>query len=93
MIIGGVIALCIIILILAFLFPRLSRGTRSTGPRRSFGLGSRGASKAPGQARPLVQQAVQHVVQGGLQERQRRPQGPVEDAVLIPRNLGLPHRG
>jgi hypothetical protein len=47
MIIGGVIALCIILLILAFLFPRLSRGPEH-GTERAFGLGSRGASKAPG---------------------------------------------
>jgi Family of unknown function (DUF6411) len=47
MIIGGVIALCIILLILAFLLPRLSRGPEH-GTERVIGLGGRGASKAPG---------------------------------------------
>ena len=47
MVIGGVIALCIIILILAFLFPRFSRHPQH-GSQKAIGLGSRGASKAPG---------------------------------------------
>jgi hypothetical protein len=47
MIIGGVIAFCILILILAFLAPRLSRGPERGG-ERVLGFGSRGASKAPG---------------------------------------------
>ena len=47
MIIAGVIALCIIILILAFLAPRLSRHPQH-GSQKVIGLGGRGASKAPG---------------------------------------------
>jgi Family of unknown function (DUF6411) len=47
MIIGAVIAFCILILILAFLAPRLSRGPERGG-QKVLGLGSRGASKAPG---------------------------------------------
>jgi Family of unknown function (DUF6411) len=47
MIIGGVIALCVIILILAFLFPRLSRHPQS-GSQRAIGTGGRAAGKAPG---------------------------------------------
>ena len=47
MIIGGVIALCIVLLILAFLFPRLSRHPEH-GSERVIGAGGRGASKAPG---------------------------------------------
>jgi hypothetical protein len=47
MIIGGVIAFCILILILAFLAPRLSRGPERGG-QQVLGVGSRGASKAPG---------------------------------------------
>ncbi len=47
MIIGAVIAFCILILILAFLAPRLSRGPERGG-EKVLGLGSRGASKAPG---------------------------------------------
>jgi len=47
MVIGGVIAFCILILILAFLAPRLSRGPERGG-QKVLGLGSRGAGKAPG---------------------------------------------
>jgi len=47
MLIAGVIALCVVILILAFLFPRLSHHPER-GSHKVFGLGSRGASKAPG---------------------------------------------
>jgi len=47
MIIGGVIAFCILILILAFIAPRLSRGPERGG-ERVLGLGIRGGSKAPG---------------------------------------------
>jgi Family of unknown function (DUF6411) len=47
MIIAGVIALCIVILILAFLAPRLSQHPQR-GSQKVIGLGSRGASKAPG---------------------------------------------
>jgi hypothetical protein len=47
MVIGGVIALCIILLILAFLFPRMSRHPER-GSERVAGAGGRIAGKAPG---------------------------------------------
>ena len=47
MVIGAVIAFCILILILAFLAPRLSRHPERGG-QKVLGTGSRGASKAPG---------------------------------------------
>ena len=47
MLIAGVIALCVLILILAFLFPRLSQHPQR-GSQKAIGLGGRGASKAPG---------------------------------------------
>jgi uncharacterized protein DUF6411 len=47
MLIAGVIAFCILILILAFLFPRLSRGPERAG-EGVLSAGGRGASKAPG---------------------------------------------
>jgi len=47
MIIGGVIALCIVLLILGFLFPRFSRHPEH-GSERAAGMGGRAASKAPG---------------------------------------------
>jgi hypothetical protein len=47
MLIGGIIALCIILLILAFLFPRLSRHPEH-GSEKALGLGGRAAGEAPG---------------------------------------------
>ena len=47
MLIGAVIAVCILLLVLSFLFPRLSRGPER-GTERAFGAGGRAAGKAPG---------------------------------------------
>jgi hypothetical protein len=46
-IIAGVIVFCILVLVLAFLAPRLSRPVQNTGDK-TLGVGQRGASKAPG---------------------------------------------
>ena len=47
MIIAGVIAFCILLLVLAFVFPKLSRHPERGG-QTVLSAGSRGASKAPG---------------------------------------------
>jgi hypothetical protein len=47
MLIAGIIAFCILIAVLAFLAPRLSRGPQHGG-QSVLSLGGRGASKAPG---------------------------------------------
>ena len=47
LIIGAVIVICIILLILAFLAPRLSRGPQR-GVNKTFGTGGNVAGKAPG---------------------------------------------
>lgn len=47
MVIAGVLALCVVLAILAFLAPRLSRHPQNAATRTA-GLGGRGASKAPG---------------------------------------------
>jgi hypothetical protein len=47
MTIAAVIAFCIVLLILAFVAPRLSRGPERGG-QKVLSLGSRGAGKAPG---------------------------------------------
>ena len=75
MLIAGVIVFCVLLLILAFLFPRLSRHPERGG-QKVMGTGSRGASKAPGQLGQLALEAVQLVEQGHLEERQRRPARP-----------------
>jgi uncharacterized protein DUF6411 len=47
MLIAAVIVFCIVLLILAFLAPRLSRHPERGG-QKVLGFGSRGAGKAPG---------------------------------------------
>jgi Family of unknown function (DUF6411) len=47
MLIAGVIGLCVVLLVLAFLLPRLSRGPQR-GVDNAIGLGQRGAGRAPG---------------------------------------------
>ena len=47
MTIAAVVAFCIVLLILAFLAPRLSRHPERGG-QKVLGVGSRGAGKAPG---------------------------------------------
>ena len=47
MVIGAVIAFCVLLLILAFLFPRLSRYPERGG-EKAAGTGGRVAGKAPG---------------------------------------------
>ena len=47
MIIGGIVAICILLLFLAFVAPRLSRYPQQ-GVDKSLGAGSRNASKLPG---------------------------------------------
>jgi hypothetical protein len=79
MIIGGVIAFCILILILAFLAPRLSRGPERGG-EKVLGLGSRGAGKAPGKlgrwfSKPFQtsQKAVSKSGRAGRRGRSKMP--------------------
>ena len=54
MIIAGVVAFCLVLLVLAFLLPRLSRHPERGG-QKVLGLGSRGVGKAPGPLGRLLQ--------------------------------------
>ncbi|WP_055696086.1 DUF6411 family protein [Streptomyces prasinopilosus] len=47
MVIVGIVALCVVLALLAFLVPRLSHGPER-GTQRALGLGSRAGGKAPG---------------------------------------------
>ncbi|MER6348739.1 DUF6411 family protein [Streptomyces sp. NPDC001595] len=47
MMIAGIIVLCVVLALLAFLLPRLSRHPQN-GAQRTLGAGSRAGSKAPG---------------------------------------------
>ena len=59
MVIGGIIAFCILLAILAFLLPRLSRHPER-GSQKALGAGSRGASKAPGGLGRWLSKPFQH---------------------------------
>ena len=54
MVIGVVIGVCVLLLILAFLVPRLSRGPQR-GVDRTLGVGQRAGGKAPGPIGRLLQ--------------------------------------
>lgn len=47
MVIAGIVVVCLLLLVGAFLFPRLSKGPENGG-KAVMGVGSEGASKAPG---------------------------------------------
>jgi hypothetical protein len=47
MVVAGVIVFCILVLVLAFLAPRLSRPVQGAGDR-TLGVGQRAGGKAPG---------------------------------------------
>ncbi|MFF3203882.1 MULTISPECIES: DUF6411 family protein [unclassified Streptomyces] len=58
MIIVGVIAFCVVLAVLAFVVPRLSRHPQN-GAQRTLGLGSRAGSKAPGPLGRLLSKPFQ----------------------------------
>jgi hypothetical protein len=47
MVVGAVVAFCVLILVLAFLVPRLSRPVQNAGDR-TLGVGQRAGGSAPG---------------------------------------------
>jgi hypothetical protein len=79
MLIAAVIALCILLAILAFLAPRLSRGPQRAADK-TFGAGARGASHAPGKlgrwlAKPFTksQRAADKSAAAGRKGRAKLP--------------------
>ncbi|HET6830032.1 MAG TPA: DUF6411 family protein [Solirubrobacterales bacterium] len=54
MVIGAIIAVCIILAILAFVLPKLSQGPQR-GVDKTLGVGQRGGGKAPGPLGRLLQ--------------------------------------
>ena len=79
MIIGIVIGFCVLLLIVAFLFPRLSRHPERGG-QRVIGAGSRGAGKAPGRLGRWLQkpftQSSKAVSKSGRVGRRGRTKAP-----------------
>ena len=58
MVIGAVIAICVLLLVLAFLLPRLSRHPQR-GVSKVFGQGARAGGKAPGPLGRLLSKPFQ----------------------------------
>jgi hypothetical protein len=58
MLIAGIIALCVVLLVLAFLLPRLSSYPQA-GVNKTLGAGQRGASHAPGKLGRWLQKPFQ----------------------------------
>ena len=54
MVVGIIVGVCVLLLILAFLVPRLSRGPQK-GVDRTLGVGQRAGGKAPGPLGRLLQ--------------------------------------
>ncbi len=57
MTLGIIIAVCVILLVLGFLVPRLSRGPQR-GVDRTLGVGQRAGGKAPGPIGRLLSKSV-----------------------------------
>ena len=81
MTIAVIVAVCIILLVLAFLLPRASWRPQK-GVDKTLGTGQGAASKLPGKAGELAAEAVRVLAQGDQQERREGPRGPREDARL-----------
>jgi hypothetical protein len=79
MIIAAVAGFCVLILILAFLVPRLSRHPERGG-QRVLGMGGRSASKAPGKlgrfARKPFDSSQKAVAKSGQTGRKGRSKAP-----------------
>jgi hypothetical protein len=80
MTIALVVAFCVLLLILAFLAPRLSRHPERGG-QRALGAGSRGAGKAPGRLgrwlRKPFQTSQKAVAKSGSAGRRGRGKMPI----------------
>ncbi|MBA2420357.1 MAG: hypothetical protein H0V57_04425 [Thermoleophilaceae bacterium] len=79
MLVGVIIVVCILLLILAFLVPRLSRGPQR-GVDKTLGVGQRAGGKAPGPLGKLLskpfassRKATNKSAQGGRKARGKSP--------------------
>lgn len=80
MLIAAIVGFCILLLVLAFLFPRLSRHPERGG-QRALGLGQRAGSSAPGKlgdwlAKPFAK-AGRAVSKSGSTGRRGRSKLPI----------------
>ncbi len=77
MLIAGVAGFCVLILILAFLVPRLSRHPERGG-QKVLGIGGRGAGKAPGPLGRFARKPFDSSQKAVSKSGADRPQGPVQ---------------
>ena len=79
MLIAGLIAFCLVLLVLAFLAPRLSRYFQEAG-EKPLGLGQRAGSKAPGKLGRWLQKPFQNsrkaILMSGAKGREGRAKTP-----------------
>jgi Family of unknown function (DUF6411) len=79
MTIAIVIGICVVVLILAFVLPRLSRPVEH-GAKKPFGIGQRAGSKAPGKAGQVAQKpfssAKKAIGKSGSKGREGRAKAP-----------------
>jgi hypothetical protein len=79
MTIAIVVGICVVILILAFLLPRLSRPAER-GAKAPFGIGQRAGAKAPGKAGRIAQKpfssAKKAIGKSGSKGREGRAKAP-----------------
>ena len=79
MVIAAVIGICVLILVIAFVVPRLSHHAERGG-KKPFGLGSRAGSKAPGKAGELASKpfhkAQEAIGKSGSKGREGRSKAP-----------------
>src|SRR5215212_3980190 len=80
MTIAVIAAVCVLLLVLGFLVPRLSRGPQK-GVDKTLTAGQSAGSKAPGRLGRWLQKPFE-LAQGRRQERRRRPARPQQDAGL-----------
>ena len=81
MTIAIIVAVCIVLLVLAFLLPRLSIWPQR-GVDRTLGVGQRAGGEGTGADRQAVLEVVRDLAEGHEQERLDRPQGARQDAAL-----------
>jgi hypothetical protein len=79
MVIAAVIGFCVLVLVLAFLLPRLSQYVQRGG-QKPLGLAGRAGGKAPGKAGEVAQKsfgkASQAISKSGSKGRQGRAKAP-----------------
>ena len=92
MVIGAIVAVCVVLLVLAFVFPRLSRHPQR-GVDSTLSAGQKAGGILPGFLGRWAQKPFGKLAQGHQQERRRRPQGPRQASRLTRPQTYPPGKG